>query len=100
MQIVNYDGHLTDDQLIILGRMKHGVHKIQDMIKHLNNLSRETGLYFDTVDTVDLMMIVNDISRYAKKHEQAEEQIRKTLFESANNQQSLPINVKIVYNRA
>ena len=96
MQIVDYEGHLTDDQLILLGRMKQGVYKIQDMIKHLNNLGRDSGLIFDNVNTNDLIMIVNDISRYAKKHEQAEDLIKKTLFEKAAN--SLQTNPNKVYN--
>ena len=69
---------LSDAELVALGRIKLGVDKTEKMIAHLNALSVATGLPLRHVSSAELALLHNDISKIARGHELAEDEIKKS----------------------
>lgn len=97
MQIVNFDGFLTDEQIIATVRLTTGLYKIKDLIIFWNEVAKESGLDLDPIVITEIGIVDNQLRKLMAKHYKAEEQAKSILFENAAN--SLQSNPKKVYNR-
>ncbi len=97
MQIVNFDGFLTDAQIIATIRLTDGLYKIKDLLIHWNNIAKESGLDLDPIAIQEIAIVDNQLIKLMNKHYRAEEQAKSILFENAAN--SSQSNPKKVYNR-
>ena len=86
MQIVNYDGYLTDEQIILTVRMTDGIYKIKGMIEHLNSLRIESNLDLEPILISELSILDKEIRKVMAKHSKAEDHLKTVLFESAGNE--------------
>ena len=73
-------GLLTEDQLIELGRIVSGCHKLQDTIKRINDAALHTGIPLRLMPEFHPVLMCNDISVLMHAHEQAEKRIREAAF--------------------
>lgn len=97
MQIVDFNGILTDDQIIATVRLTTGLYKIKDLLIHWNEVAKESGLDLDPIAINEIGIVDNQIKRLMAKHHKAEEQAKSILFEGAAN--SLQTKPNKVYNR-
>ena len=97
MQIVDFNGMLTDDQIIATVRLTTGLYKIKGLLIHWNEIARESNLDLDPISIHEIGIMDNQIKKLIAKHHKAEEQAKSILFEKAAN--SLQSNPKKVYNR-
>ena len=97
MQIVDFNGILTDEQIIATVRLTTGLYKIKDLLIHWNEIAKESNLDLDPITIHEIGIMDNAIRKIIAKHHNAEEKAKSILFEKAAN--SLQINTKKVYNR-
>lgn len=77
---VDTTGILTDEEIFDLGRIRIGLDKAEEIIEHINSLSRETGLPLRQIQTYPLKLMSNDISVLMFAHDAAEQRIKAAAF--------------------
>lgn len=80
------EGLLQPDQVVQLGRVLVGIHRIQDAIERVNRLAQETGLPLRQIPEYHAALMGNDISQLFFSHDLAEKRVAAAAFAAVERQ--------------